>query len=264
MPRARDSHLELAEASEPSADNDLTIEQLAHEAGLSVRNVRSHHARGLLPPPEVRVRVGYYGPEHIARLHLIKELQDEGLKLEGIKRLLDEPQPTGEGLLRMKQAADATADVEEAEIIRASELGERLGLDQAEASKALAKAEKLGLLVPVGDGLYEVPTPSLLEAAEEAHRMGIHVLHALDAIAEVERHSQAVSKRFVKLFMQDVWKPFSESGMPEERWPAVAEAMERTRPLAAHAMLGMFRQVMSREVETTFSGIAKRLSEGKR
>ncbi len=264
MAKAGDRHLELAEASEAQSPNQLTIEQLAQETGLSVRNLRSHHARGLLPPPEVRVRVGYYGPEHIDRLRVIKELQDEGLKLEGIKRLLEQPPPTGEGLLRMKKAADAAADVEEPEVVRGSELAERLGLDEAQAAKALAKAEKLRLLLPVGDELYEVPTPSLLEAAEEAHRIGIHVLHTLDAIAEVERASESVSKRFVRLFMQDVWKPFADAGMPEERWPAVAEAMERTRPLAARAMLGMFREVMGREVETTFADIAKRLSEGKR
>jgi hypothetical protein len=39
--------------------NDLTIDDLAREMGLSVRNVRSHQARGLLPPPEVRGRIGY-------------------------------------------------------------------------------------------------------------------------------------------------------------------------------------------------------------
>ena len=94
--------------------------------------------------------------------------------------------------------------------------------------------------------------------------MGIDVIHALDAIAEVERHAKSVSRRFIKLFMQDVWKPFADAGMPEDRWPAVTEAMERTRPLASSAMLGMFRQVMRGEVETAFSDIAKRLSEGKR
>ena len=61
----------------------LTIDELARETGMTVRNVRSHHARGLLPPPEVRGRTGFYGPEHVDRLRLIQELQSEGLKLEG-------------------------------------------------------------------------------------------------------------------------------------------------------------------------------------
>ena len=31
----------------------LTIEELAHESGMTVRNIRNHQSRGLLPPPEV-------------------------------------------------------------------------------------------------------------------------------------------------------------------------------------------------------------------
>src|SRR5687767_10405553 len=65
----------------------LTIEQLASETGFTVRNIRAHQARGLLPPPEVRARVGYYGDEHVARLQLIQELQADGFNLKGIKQL---------------------------------------------------------------------------------------------------------------------------------------------------------------------------------
>src|SRR5919206_2756169 len=68
--------------------NQLTIEALAQEAGLSVRNLRSHAARGLLPPPEVRGRIGYYGDEHVVRLRLIQELQSNGYNLAAIKHLL--------------------------------------------------------------------------------------------------------------------------------------------------------------------------------
>ncbi|MDQ3726250.1 MAG: helix-turn-helix domain-containing protein, partial [Actinomycetota bacterium] len=95
----------MSEAGDEESPNQLTIEGLSQETGLSVRNLRSHHARGLLPPPEVRGRVGYYGPEHIERLRLIQELQAEGLKLDGIKRLLEESR--GDGLLNVKRATDA-------------------------------------------------------------------------------------------------------------------------------------------------------------
>src|SRR5438128_12284670 len=82
--------------------NQLTIEQLAAESGMSVRNIRSHQARGLLAPPEVRARVGYYGPEHVAQLTLIRELQDEGFNLGGIRRLLDDTHGTAERVLRLQ------------------------------------------------------------------------------------------------------------------------------------------------------------------
>ena len=241
--------------------NRLTIEGLAHETGLSVRNLRSHQARGLLPPPEVRGRIGYYGPEHIERIRLIQELQGEGLKLEGIKRLLEESR--GEGLLRVKRAADAFGEGEGSEVITADELRERLGAGAGER-KLIERATALGILVPVGDDLFEVPSPSLLATAEETVQRGIPLEHAFRIFEELDRHAREVSRKFVKLFLDDVWKPFSDAGMPDERWAEVAESIDQLRPLAAQAVLTVFRRTLSEEVESAYADITRQLSEGKR
>src|SRR3981081_1801497 len=68
------------ERSEGPGAAALTIAQPAAEVGMSVRNIRNHHSRGLLPAPEVRARVGYYGAEHVARLQPLPDLQRGGLK----------------------------------------------------------------------------------------------------------------------------------------------------------------------------------------
>ena len=81
-------------------DNELTIDELGRKIGMTVRNIRAHQSRGLLPPPALRGRTGYYGPDHIARLELIQELQSEGFNLDLIKRLLD-----GRGRLEQRRAA---------------------------------------------------------------------------------------------------------------------------------------------------------------
>ena len=70
-----------------AAHDELTIDTLAQRTGMTVRNIRAHQSRGLLPPPEVRARTGYYGPEHVARLELIREMQVDGYNLEAIRRL---------------------------------------------------------------------------------------------------------------------------------------------------------------------------------
>ncbi len=253
----------LQAVEEEASPNQLTIEALSRETGLSVRNLRSHHARGLLPAPEVRGRVGYYGPEHVERLRLIQELQAEGLKLEGIKRLLEESEHSGEGLLRVKRAADSFEENEGSEVVRLAELRERLGFTAGD-QKLLDKAVKLGLLVPLGDDLFEVPSPSLLGTAEEVVRRGISLAHALDLVQELERHARDVSRKFVKRFVDDVWRPFSDAGLPDDRWSEVAESMEQLRPLAAQALLTVYRQRLSDEVEATLTDITRRLSEGKR
>ena len=248
----------------PESPNRWTIEELAAHTGLSVRNIRSHQARGLLAPPEVRMRVGYYGPAHVSQLQLIRELQDQGFNLNGIKRLLDDSHGAAEHLLRVKQAAAAQAPEGPAEILSAVELGRRFRLDEAEGRELLARAIKLGFLLPVGGDTYELANPALLEVGDEAVRSGIPLRAAMDVIEDIGRHVDSVSRSFVKLFLREVWKPFAKADMPAERWPEIEDAVERLRPAAAKAVIGLFHDRMSSEIDGALDEITRRLSEQKR
>lgn len=241
--------------------NVLTIEQLAAASGMSVRNIRSHQARGLLAPPEVRLRVGYYGPEHVAQLRLIRDLQEEGFNLNGIKRLLDDTHGTAERLLRFKERLTAPVPGEVPETVSLAELGERFKVSVAEAPEVMAKAQKLGVLVPVGNDQYEVPSPSLLVVAEEVVGRGISLGSALAILEEIEKHCDAVSRAFVKLFLREVWKPFQQADMPPELWPEIEEAIERLRPIASEALLSIFQQRLGTQIEGAFGEITRRLSQ---
>jgi DNA-binding transcriptional MerR regulator len=221
----------------------LTIDELARETGLTVRNVRSHHARGLLPPPEVRGRTGYYGPEHIERLKLIQRLQSEGLKLEGIKRLLA---GSGDELLALRRAADEPPETPE--YVTAAELVKRLDLEGEDPRRLLQQAEELGVLAPLGHGRFEVKSPALLAAAEQVVRRGVKLGHALALIASVDGYSRAISREFVDLFMDDVFKPFAG----DQRWDELADAIQAVRPLAGQALLAVFRRTMDEEIAARF------------
>src|SRR6201989_409029 len=147
--------------TETDTENDLTIEQLAAQTGMSVRNIRAHQARGLLAPPEVRMRVGYYGPEHVAQLRQIRELQDEGFNLNGIKRLLEDQQGTAERLLHFKRSLAAPRSDEAPQTLTLGALSRRFRVDPVEGPDVLARALKLGILTPAGDGRYEATNPAL-------------------------------------------------------------------------------------------------------
>lgn len=245
------------------SENQLTIEELAAQTGMTVRNIRSHQARGLLAPPEVRSRVGYYGPEHLAQLRLIRELQDQGFNLNGIKRLLEETPDTAERLLRVRQSVRAQRATT-AETMTAIDLGNRFRLEPAEGRQILEVAVKLGILIPLGRDNYEAPNPSLLAVGDEAVRSGIPLRAALEVIQELQRHSDAVSRSFVKLFIREVWKPFARADMPAERWPEIEDAIERLRPAASEAMVTIFQERLSGQIEGAFEEITRRLSERKR
>src|ERR1700736_6318387 len=96
-----------AERPDIGGEADLTIEQLAAAVGMSVRNIRNHHSRGLLPAPEVRARVGYYGAEHVARLRLILDLQADGFNLAAIERLMSASGGSAARLLGLRRAMTA-------------------------------------------------------------------------------------------------------------------------------------------------------------
>jgi DNA-binding transcriptional MerR regulator len=249
----------------PSADSavreaDLTVEQLAYETGMSVRNIRNHQSRGLLPPPEVRARIGYYGPEHVARLRLIQEMQSEGFKLSAISRLIGEHGADADRFVGLRQAVTAPFATESPEVYSREELVEKFGADD---DKLLDKAQRLGLLVDLGEERFEAPSPALLRAAEEVLGMGIELPAALAAIEKLERNSQASARTFVNLFVDELWKPFDEAGRPEEGWDELIAAIGRLRPLAFDALNATFRLTLTTEIEKAFGEVLERRQKKK-
>ena len=239
---------------------DLTIEQLAAESGMSVRNIRAHQARGLLAPPEVRLRVGYYGPEHVERLKLIRALQEDGFNLGGIKRLLQDGEGTAQRMEHFRQALTAPPHAERPQTLTAAELGRRFRVDAAQAPQVLERAQRLRILVPAGEGRYEAPSPSLLAVAERVVERGVSLEGALEVFEEIERHCDAVSGSFVQLFIREVWEPFQRAGMPVAQWSEIEQSIDRLRPLATEALLAIFGQRMSAQIEDAFGKLTRELS----
>ncbi len=237
------------------AEQELTIDELARRSGVTVRNIRAHQSRGLLPPPVVRARTGYYGPEHLTRLELIRELQAEGFNLKAIERLLDQTAGAGREVLGFTRSVLSPFADEQPEYIDAAELQRRLGMEDR---RLLARAVKLRLVVPVGEDRYEVPSPALLRAGEEVLALGVPIGHALAVLEQVVRSSQAVADAFIRLFRDDVLAPI-EAGHDPEGWGRAAAAVERLRPLAGEALLATFQQVMTQSAERALGDeLAKR------
>ena len=230
----------------------LTIDELARETGMTVRNIRAHQSRGLLPPPAVRARTGYYGPEHVARIKLIQEMQADGFNLAAIQRLLEGASGAVEQALGFKRAALAPFGEEAPEFVTLQELDQRLG--GALDDRSLRRAEKLAIIRSLGDGRYEVPSPTLLRAGEELLDLGVPLHHVLAVAERINRHTRAVAEAFVRLFVQDVVGPMQKRGSrrPED-WARVREAVERLRPLATEALLAGFQQTMTLAVERRFA-----------
>ncbi len=243
-----------------TSDYDLTVEQLAAEVGMSVRNIRNHHTRGLLPPPEVRARVGYYNAEHVARLRLILDLQADGFNLAAIERLLSGSDGLAERLLGLRRAVTTPFEAESPEFITAEELDKRFGeLDAKDAERV----RKLKLLVPLGEDRFEVPSPALLAAAEEVVALGIPLHAALVLVERMSRDCDSIARDFTKLFLRELWKPFDEAGQPDEGWDELIEGVDSLRPLASAALLALFKLRMTTQLEQAFGKVIEHQAKRK-
>lgn len=241
--------------SDVTESADLTIEELAAETGMTVRNIRAHQSRGLVPGPVVRGRTGYYGQPHVERLKLIRELQADGLNLAAIAKLVG---TGGEEFAGFRRALATPFETGGAQIVTADEVAALVGADVDAA--LVARAEKLGIVRPLADGRYEM-SPRLLAAAAEAREIGIAPDVALDLLEKLDRHGRAIAKLFVDLFLDEVWKPFQDAGMPPEDWPRVRDAVERLRPLAGEALLGMFEPAMTAAVDRAAERVVEKLGK---
>jgi DNA-binding transcriptional MerR regulator len=239
--------------------DDLTIEELSRETGLSVRNIRSHHHRGLIPPPTIRKRVGYYGPEHIARLQLIKEMQQEGFSLRVIKRLLEHADGSVGELLDFRHAVRRPFDDEPTEIVSEADLAARWGTEVS--SRQLERFVELGLIRPLEEGRIEILSPRLERMGVQLLAIGVGIDQMLDAVADVQRHAQAIAERYVRLFVENVWRPFAEAGEPPSDWRRVREALETMRPLAAESLLAIFVRAIGRASAQALEHLAAGLED---
>lgn len=226
----------------------MTIRELAQRTGMTVRNIRAHQTRGLLPPPVVRGRTGYYNQEHVARIELTRELQADGLNLEAIRRVLDSGEGSASAIFDFTRALRVPFEDETPEIVERSELA---GIwEGADVDPALVRrGEKLGIYRALPDGRIELISPRLQHAAAELASLGVGPDAAVGTAEKLRRQADGAARAFVELFTREVWRPFDEAGRPEQDWPKISEALERLRPLAAGALLAMFQIAMNEAIE---------------
>lgn len=232
-----------------STDAELTIDELARASGMTARNIRAHQSRGLLPPPTVRSRTGFYGPEHASRIKLIQDMQAQGFNLKAIERLLALGAGGGsERAIEFERALLQPFGSEQPEVVTAEELEATIGrpIDR----RLVAKAERIGVLRPIGEGRWEVPSPTLLRAGGELSELGIPLKHVLAVADAITKHTAAIAREFVRLFVLDVLDPLrAEDETQGTDLVAAGEALQRLRPLASEAVMASFAQVMTRAVE---------------
>jgi DNA-binding transcriptional MerR regulator len=227
----------------------MTIDELAHDVGVSSRNIRYYQTRGLLPPPKVEGRTGYYERSHVERLKLIQELQAEGLNLQAIGWLLGgSAGVSSEEVRRLKRAVLDGWATEKPFEVSTEALARGLDVEDPD-DELVARATELGLIEPTDDeDVWRVRLPGVLAAGAEIRDLGAGLARLLDVMEVMRESTTRVAEEFVAVFDEAVLEPWDTRGRPDDEWPDIREAVERMRPLAGEAVISVFGQVMAEAV----------------
>ncbi|MQY33579.1 hypothetical protein SRB17_15400 [Streptomyces sp. RB17] len=224
-----------------AGESPLTVDELAARAGVTVRTVRFYGSKGLLPPPVIGPRrVGHYGPDHLARLALIEELQQQGMTLSAIERYLRQlPADLSPHELAIHRAVVASWAPDAADTLSWEELERRAGRPlAAEDVERLAAMNVLKEAEGAEGGTFRVDSGLL--------RLGVQLLDVplsheviLAARKVLVEHSRAAAHELSQLFRGEV----------EERDARDVKSLSaHMHPLVVQALLTTFQRSLREEL----------------
>ncbi|MFF4172927.1 MerR family transcriptional regulator [Streptomyces sp. NPDC001744] len=229
-----------------------TVDELAARAGVTVRTVRFYGTRGLLPPPVIGARrVGHYGPEHLSRLALIEELQRQGMTLAAIERYLEQlPPDLSARDLAIHRALVASWAPESAETITRRDLERRTG--RALTERDIDRFAAMGVLDRTDDADTYRLDGSLLRLGVEMLDVPIEHETILASRAVLLEHARAAAQELARLFQEQVWDPYRESGEDPDHLTAMRSLSAHMQPMVIQALVTAFQRSLSEELRTAF------------
>jgi DNA-binding transcriptional MerR regulator len=208
---------------------EYRMEELAEQAGITVRTLRFYRERKLIHPPRREGRIAWYDETHLARLRTISALLERGHTLNGIAELaeaFDHGRNVGELL-------GLGAPTEETPVRLTPEaLADYFG-DQATPENFAASLE-LGYLGTDGGEIVHI-SRRLLDVTAALVREGIPLADVLDAGRRVREHTDALAELFTNMVL-------TQGGR-------TAEDLQRLRPLAKSVVEAELSMAMDRRLQ---------------
>ncbi|MFE9685063.1 MerR family transcriptional regulator [Streptomyces sp. NPDC002701] len=204
------------------------MEELAGEAGITVRTLRFYRERKLLPPPRREGRIAWYDEDHLARLRTIAALLERGHTLNGIAELaeaFDHGRDVGEllGLGVPTEETPVRLSPEELADVFAGQ----------DTPENLAASLDLGYLATDGTDIVHI-SRRLLETSAALVREGIPLADILAAARRVREHADALAELFTDLVLTP------------DRGP---EDLRRLRPLAKSVVEAELSMALDRRLQ---------------
>jgi DNA-binding transcriptional MerR regulator len=236
----------LAAAEDRDTPVRRTIDELAAAVGLTVRTVRFYASKGLLPPPHLVGRVGWYDDTHLARLTLVRDLQEAGFTLQAIEgfvaRVPEGASPDDIAVFHALLApwvAAAPDEVTRAELDVLA--GRRLD------DRAVEDLVAAGSIEVLDDGRVRV-RPVDLELGLQLLDLGVPRAMIERSRALIDAATGQLAEDLAALLRQHLLRPYLQGEVPEEQRAALAGVIARLKPLTIQAVLAAMQSSVDRAV----------------
>ncbi|HKF91839.1 MAG TPA: MerR family transcriptional regulator [Acidimicrobiia bacterium] len=226
---------------------ELRVEELAGRADVSVDTIRFYQKRQLLPPPQRRGRIAWYGPEHVERLARIKDLQGRGFSLAVIRRIvtgqLDRAdEPLAAAVIGADDDSGGETDAEE--FLTLDELAARSGVPEA----LIESIVREGLLVPrrhEGDARFTSADVDILGAGLRLLETGLPMPELLTLARRHHDATRETAEGAVAMFDTYVREPLRDADLTDdERAERLVEAFRVLLPSVTALVAHHFRRVL--------------------
>lgn len=214
----------------------LSVDELATTTGVAVRTIRFYTSKRLLPPPLMEGRTGRYDEVHVARLELIRDLQEHGYTLAAIESFLDRlPDDADVDEIAMFRALVAPWTPDLTTLTR-DELRDQLGREPTPDDLAFIGADADADEVEVS-----LSALSLLRRLGDAALPAEMVVRSREAI---ESHVRSLADELQTLFRETVLRPYYAGERTAEDRRRVEQAAAEVRQLTSQSLVVGFQHAI--------------------
>jgi DNA-binding transcriptional MerR regulator len=223
---------------------ELRVEELAGRADVSVDTIRFYQKRRLLPPPERRGRIGWYGAEHVERLARIKDLQRRGFSLAVIRRIVTGELDRADEPLAAAVVGAVDDETGAEEFLTLDELAARSGVPEA----LIESIVREGLLVPrrhEGDARFTTADVDIVAAGLRLLETGLPMPELLTLARRHHDVTRETAEGAVAMFDTYVREPLRTADLSDdERAERLVEAFRVLLPSVTALVAHHFRRVL--------------------
>jgi DNA-binding transcriptional MerR regulator len=213
------------------------LDELARRADVASTTVRLYQTKGLLAPPRLEGRTGWYDDSHLSRLRLIARLQHEGYSLAGIANLLEqwEQGRSLDAVIGVEAELDALLGEVHAVVLDPVELLGRFPTGSM-TPDLMRRASALGLVQLTDDGKMRVTDRRFLETGSALAQMGIPADVILDQWEALIAHTDDVAEKFIALFEAHLAPDDWQSNLDTDETRALASTLARLQATARQVL----------------------------